>query len=82
MDAHVSELLLQEDAEQFLTTLDDMLLKKKGLERAAIDAKVGERWTARVAKDFAASDRLRDELLGLGIAISDTQDGTRWEVSK
>ncbi len=74
--------LLQEEAEKFLTTLDDMLLKKKGLDRSMIDAKVSERWTARVAKDFAASDRLRDELLGLGIAISDSADGTRWEVSK
>ncbi len=74
--------LLQENAERFLTTLDDMLLKKKGLERKAIDGKVAERWAARLAKDFAASDRLRDELLGLGIAISDSQDGTRWEVSK
>jgi cysteinyl-tRNA synthetase len=74
--------LLQQNPEKFLTTLDDMLLKKKGLERGIIDAKVSERWTARVAKDFAASDRLRDELLGLGIAISDSTEGTRWEVSK
>jgi cysteinyl-tRNA synthetase len=74
--------LLQEEAEKFLGRLDDMLLKQKGLERGAIDAKVSERWAARVAKDFAASDRLRDELLGLGIAISDSQDGTRWEVAK
>ena len=74
--------LLQEDAQKFLTRLDDMLLKKKGIERAAIDEKVKARWSARQAKDFAASDRLRDELLGLGIAISDTSDGTRWEVAK
>lgn len=74
--------LLQEDAGRFLTTLDDMLLKEKGLERTVIDKKVAERWAARQAKDFAASDRLRDELLGLGIAISDTVDGTRWEVAK
>lgn len=74
--------LLQSDAEVFLEKLDDMLLKQKGLERAAIDAKVRERWAARTARDFANSDRLRDELLGLGIAISDTQEGTRWEVSK
>lgn len=74
--------LLQQDAETFLGKLDDMLLKQKGLVRAEIDEKVSERWSARVAKDFAASDRLRDELLGLGIAISDSQDGTRWEVAK
>lgn len=74
--------LLQQAPEKFLTTLDDMLLKKKGLERKSIDAKVAERWAARVAKDFASSDQLRDELLGLGIALSDSAEGTRWEVSK
>lgn len=74
--------LLQEDAQKFLNTLDDMLLKKKGLERGAIDSIVKERWAARAAKDFAVSDHLRDELLGLGIAISDSSDGTRWEVCK
>lgn len=74
--------LLQEKSEDFLTMLDNMLLKQKGLDRSAIDGKVAERWAARVAKDFAASDRLRDELVNLGIAISDTAEGTRWEVSK
>ena len=74
--------LFQIPAETFLTTLDDMLLKKKGLERALVDAKVHERWQARLAKDFATSDRLRDELSSLGIAIADHADGTRWEVAK
>ena len=74
--------LCQNPAGEFLTTLDDMLLKKKGLDRASIDAKVSERWQARLAKDFATSDRLRDELSGLGIAIADLADGTRWEVAK
>jgi cysteinyl-tRNA synthetase len=74
--------LLQESAEKFLDRLDDMLLKQKGLERSVIESKVSQRWAARLAKDFAASDQLRDELLGLGIAISDSQDGTRWEVAK
>ncbi len=74
--------LYQEPAVQFLSTLDEMLLKQKGLERVAIEEKVQQRWAAKQAKDFATSDRLRDELTGLGISISDTADGTRWEVTK
>ncbi len=74
--------LFQEPAQAFLLLLDDMLLRQKGLSRAEIDAKVAERWAARVAKDFAASDRLRDELNTLGVSISDTGEGTRWEVTK
>jgi cysteinyl-tRNA synthetase len=33
---------------------------------------------ARAASDWAASDRLRDELAALGIGVEDTRDGQRW----
>jgi cysteinyl-tRNA synthetase len=36
------------------------------------------RAAARAARDFAASDRLRDELAALGVAVEDTRDGQRW----
>jgi cysteinyl-tRNA synthetase len=37
-----------------------------------------ERLAARAEKDWAASDRLRDELMTRGIAVEDTRDGQRW----
>ena len=36
------------------------------------------RATARATRDWAASDRLRDELAERGIAVEDTRDGQRW----
>ena len=33
---------------------------------------------ARASRDWAASDRLRDELAALGIVVEDTRDGPRW----
>ena len=36
------------------------------------------RAAARAAKDFAASDRLRDELAALGVAVKDTPAGQEW----
>ncbi|HEX2627223.1 MAG TPA: cysteine--tRNA ligase [Candidatus Limnocylindrales bacterium] len=36
------------------------------------------RSAARAARDFAASDRLRDELAALGVSVEDTRDGQRW----
>jgi cysteinyl-tRNA synthetase len=36
------------------------------------------RAAARSAKDFAASDRLRDELAALGVAVKDTPGGQEW----
>jgi cysteinyl-tRNA synthetase len=34
---------------------------------------------ARADKDWVASDRLRDELAALGVAVEDTRDGQRWK---
>ena len=43
-----------------------------------LQALLDERAAARAARDWAASDRLRDELLTRGIAVEDTRDGQRW----
>jgi cysteinyl-tRNA synthetase len=37
-----------------------------------------DRVAARAARDWSASDRLRDELAARGIAVEDTRDGQRW----
>jgi cysteinyl-tRNA synthetase len=39
---------------------------------------VDERAAARSARNWVASDRLRDELAERGIAVEDTRDGQRW----
>jgi len=43
-----------------------------------IDALVAERAAARAAKDFATSDRIRDELAAEGIEVVDTPTGATW----
>ena len=40
-----------------------------------------QRAMARATRDFASSDRLRDELAALGVAVEDTRDGQRWRVT-
>ena len=37
-----------------------------------------QRAAARDARDWAAADRLRDELSARGVAVEDTRDGQRW----
>ena len=39
------------------------------------------RAAARAAKDFPGSDRLRDELAALGVAVTDTPEGQRWTLA-
>lgn len=47
-------------------------------QAAEIDALVAERDRLRSAKEFAAADRIRDELTERGIAIEDGAGGARW----
>ena len=50
------------------------------IDAAEISAIVAERARARAARDWAESDRLRDRLAALGVAIKDNKDGTTsWE---
>lgn len=45
-----------------------------------VQAMLVERREARLAKDFAASDAIRDRLQAAGIALEDTQNETRWSL--
>ncbi len=50
-----------------------------GLDAAAIDARVAARLAARQAKDWATSDRIRDELAAQGVVVEDKPGGkTVW----
>ena len=48
---------------------------------AAVEALIADRAAARAAKDWAASDRARDALAAMGVAVKDGKDGTTWSVS-
>ena len=48
--------------------------------RATIEALVSARLEARKAKNWAESDRLRDELAAMGVTLEDGKDGTTWKV--
>jgi cysteinyl-tRNA synthetase len=55
-------------------------LSETKIDAAEINAIVAERAQARAARDWAESDRLRDRLAALGVAIKDNKDGTTtWE---
>ncbi len=71
----------------FNTMVHDVLgLKSEAESRnddAVLDGLVKEfirmRAEAKAKKDFAASDRIRDQLKALGIELMDTKEGTTWE---
>jgi len=43
-----------------------------------IEELIQQRQTARKTKNFAESDRIRDELLTKGVTLIDSKEGTRW----
>ena len=44
-----------------------------------IEKRIGERESARHARDFARADRIRNQLLESGVILEDTKAGTRWK---
>ncbi|NUJ79104.1 cysteine--tRNA ligase [Methylocystis sp. FS] len=65
---------------------DQAFFEKHGGEEATeefVDRLVSERLAARASKNWAESDRIRDELAAMGIALKDNKDGTTsWEVKR
>ena len=55
----------------------DVWFKGAG-DEDAIDILIAQRLDARKNKDFAESDRIRDELMGQGIVLEDGPEGTTW----
>jgi cysteinyl-tRNA synthetase len=71
------------DAESALAVLRDLdrvvaILPEPEVLPDALQALLEARAEARAARDWAASDRLRDELVTHGVLVDDTRDGQRW----
>jgi cysteinyl-tRNA synthetase len=47
-----------------------------------VNALIADRTAARARKDFKESDRIRDELAAMGVAIKDSKEGTTWEIAR
>jgi cysteinyl-tRNA synthetase len=69
--------LLQRAPEQFLQAQS---ASAGTIDAAWVEAQIAARKAARQAKNFAESDRIRDELLAKGVVLEDTQDGTTWRI--
>ncbi len=68
MDAVLGILALARDARDASPAL-----------RARIRERVARRERARGERRFAEADRIRDELLAMGVQLEDTPSGTRWK---
>jgi cysteinyl-tRNA synthetase len=58
-----------------------------GIDAKQVDRLIADRTAARARKDFKESDRIRDELAAMGVAIKDGKDAdgkpvTTWEIAR
>ena len=87
------ETFTAEDLEALKATIHRYAFEVLGLQDERTTATTGrdrvtplvemlleERLKARAAKDWAASDRIRDGLAAAGIRVKDRKDGTDWEL--
>ena len=78
------EVVLKDDLTLLKTTLQRLVavfgieLRVETLDDAKIMELIAQRNQARLDKDFAMSDKIRDDLKNQGIIIEDTPNGTRY----
>ena len=61
-----------------LTGVLNIIQKKDDVDEEKINELIEKRTAAKKNKDFAESDRIRDELKEMGIELLDTRQGTTW----
>ena len=68
--------VLQEDPKSWF----EMNQSNKDFNKEEIDNLISERNEAKINKDYAKADMIRDELMSKGIEIMDSSSGTSWKV--
>jgi cysteinyl-tRNA synthetase len=65
----------------FLLARRARLCLRRGIDAAAVEARIADRGAARAARDFARADEIRAELKARGIEVMDAASGTTWRVT-
>jgi cysteinyl-tRNA synthetase len=68
--------LAQVSPEEFLKLRSTVNAPEAGLTDAEIEQRIADRNAARKAKNWAESDRIRDELVAAGVILEDKPGGT------
>jgi cysteinyl-tRNA synthetase len=88
-----SETVTKEDLETLKSTINAFVFDILGLENlaknesgtdklsGAVSVLIKLRQEARANKDFAMSDKIRDELAAVGIQLNDGKEGTSFSVN-
>ena len=80
-DAETSRSVLEYSHELLvdLAHVLGLLYRKEEVLDQDIEDLIEERQKARKDKDFTRADKIRDQLLDMGIVLEDTKDGVKWK---
>ncbi|MBK6509982.1 MAG: cysteine--tRNA ligase [Haliea sp.] len=67
--------ILEQDAVEWLQNA----ATSDAISAAAIEALIEERQAAKLARNYARADEVREELLAQGVVLEDSREGTRWK---
>jgi len=67
---------------EILQAFEEQRARERGIDPSKVKAMIAARGAARKAKNFAESDRIRDELATMGVVLKDSKDGTTWEIAR
>jgi len=81
IQSHKLDVKIEQDGYIILIPGDFDAEKEKEFN-LRIESLIAARTTARKAKNFAESDRIRDELAAMGVVLKDTKEGTTWEIAR
>jgi cysteinyl-tRNA synthetase len=73
--------IFEDEPAQWLLRRRERAVRERGIDVAKVEQLLQARADARKAKNFAESDRLREELKALGVEIMDTAAGAVWKVA-
>src|SRR4051812_28045849 len=80
MESHDPSATARED---LVRAFREAQAKDASIDVGRVQDRIEARKIARAAKNWAESDRIRDELAAMGIALKDNKDGTTtWEVAR
>ena len=73
--------LFETDAADWLLRRRDRQVIARGIDRKKIEEMVAARDAARIAKNYADSDRIRTEAKTMGVDLMDSPAGTTWKIA-
>ncbi|MBQ0134335.1 MAG: hypothetical protein KBS46_04315, partial [Clostridiales bacterium] len=69
------------DHQEFIDSLQKKYYELRKIDKEAVEALIAKRLEFRMAKNWEEADRLKQQLLDMGIVLKDTKDSTEYSVA-